>query len=85
MGTGNRVLGFEHPNTLTCMANLASTYLNQGRCKEVETGKRVLGFEHLNTLTSMANLASTYLNQGRCKGAAGLEVQVVDRKEGAGT
>jgi hypothetical protein len=31
-----RVLGDEHPNTLTSMANLASTYRNQGRWKEPE-------------------------------------------------
>ncbi|KAH7146082.1 hypothetical protein EDB81DRAFT_759388 [Dactylonectria macrodidyma] len=31
-----RVLGEEHPLTLTSMANLASTYMNQGRWKEAE-------------------------------------------------
>jgi len=31
MGTRRRVLGAEHPSTLTTMANLASTYRNQGR------------------------------------------------------
>src|SRR5947199_422365 len=31
-----RVLGAEHPSTLTIMANLASTYRNQGRWKEAE-------------------------------------------------
>ena len=47
------------------MANLASTFWNQGRWKEaeelfvqvMETRKRVLGAEHPSTLTSMANLA----------------------------
>src|SRR3954469_21221439 len=29
-------LGAEHPDTLTSMANLASTYRNQGRWKEAE-------------------------------------------------
>ncbi|OCK72871.1 hypothetical protein K432DRAFT_38395 [Lepidopterella palustris CBS 459.81] len=50
------------------MANLASTYIDQGRWKEaeeldvqvMETRKRVLGEGHPDTLTSMANLASTY-------------------------
>jgi len=76
------VLGEEHPDTLTSMANLASTYSNQGRWKEAEelgvgvmkTTKRVLGEEHPDTLTSMANLASTYWNQGRWKEAEELEV-----------
>ncbi|OCK74986.1 HET-domain-containing protein, partial [Lepidopterella palustris CBS 459.81] len=34
--TRKRVLGEEHPSTLTSMANLASTYRNQGRWKEAE-------------------------------------------------
>jgi tetratricopeptide (TPR) repeat protein len=66
----NRVLGEEHPDMLTSMANLASTYRNQGRWKEaeelfvrvLETSLRILGEEHPDTLTSMANLASTYRN-----------------------
>jgi Tetratricopeptide repeat len=36
METRKRVLGKEHPDTLTSMANLASTYGNQGRWKEAE-------------------------------------------------
>jgi hypothetical protein len=55
------------------MANLASTYRNQGRWKEaeelevqvMETRKRVLGAEHPNTLTSMNNFAFTLKEQGR--------------------
>ena len=77
-----KVLGLEHPSTLTSMANLASTFWNQGRWKEaeeldvqvMETRKRVLGLEHPSTLTSMANLASTFWNQGRWKEAEELEV-----------
>ena len=49
-----RVLGQEHPSTLTSMANLASTFWSQGRWKEaeelevqvMETSLRVLGQEH---------------------------------------
>ncbi len=67
-----RVLGEEHPSTLIIMANLASTYRNQGRWKEaeelevgvMETTKRVLGKEHPDTLTIMANLAFTWKGQG---------------------
>lgn len=86
----NGLLGSEHPDTLTSIANLASTYRDQGRWKEsesllvqvVETRKRVLGQEHPSTLTSMANLASTYCNQGRWKEAELLGVQVMEaRKE----
>ncbi|KAF1976246.1 hypothetical protein BU23DRAFT_597114 [Bimuria novae-zelandiae CBS 107.79] len=85
METRKRVLGDEHPSTLTSMASLASTYRNQGRWKEaelevqmMETRKRALGDEHPSMLTSMANLASTYRNQGRWKEAEQLEVQVME-------
>ncbi|KAF1967610.1 kinesin light chain [Bimuria novae-zelandiae CBS 107.79] len=90
METSLRVLGEEHPDTLTSMANLASTYRNQGRWKEaeelfeqvMETSSRVLGEEHPSTLTSMSNLASTYRNQGRWKEAEELqakELQICSR------
>ena len=86
VGTRKRVLGEEHPDTLSSMANLASTYRNQGRWKEaeeldvqvMETSSRVLGEEHPDTLSSMANLASTYRNQGRWKEAEELDVQVME-------
>ena len=82
METRKRALGEEHPDTLTSMANLASTYRNQGRWKEAEELQakelkicsRVLGEEHPSTLTSMANLASMYRNQGRWKEAEELFV-----------
>jgi hypothetical protein len=56
---GYKVLGAEYPSTLTCMANLALTYRNQGWLKEteelevqlMETRKRVLWAEHPSTLT----------------------------------
>jgi tetratricopeptide (TPR) repeat protein len=81
-----KALGAEHPSTLSSMANLASTYWNQGRWKEaeeldvqvLETSKRVLGVEHPDTLINMANLASTYRNQGRWKEAEELNVQVLE-------
>ena len=58
--TRKKVLGAEHPDTLTSMANLASTYRNQGRWKEaeelevqvMEVSKKILGEEHPDTLTS---------------------------------
>jgi len=70
METSARMLGEEHPDTLTSMANLALTYRKQGRWKEaeelnmqvMETSIRVLGEEHPSTLTSMANLALIFWN-----------------------
>ncbi|RDL31839.1 uncharacterized protein BP5553_09241 [Venustampulla echinocandica] len=81
METRKKVLGQEHPDTLTSIANLAATYWNQGCWKEaedfevqvMETSKRVLGQEHPNTLTSMTNLASTYQYQERWKEAEELQ------------
>ena len=86
METSLRVLGAEHPDTLTSMANLASTYRNQGRWKEaeelevqvMETRKRVLGAEHPDTLTSMNNLAHTYKLEGRSDQAIELMKHVVE-------
>ena len=82
MQTRQKVLGLEHSDTLTSMANLALTFRNQGRWKEaeelfvqvIETFKRVLGAE----LTSINDLASTYRNQGRSKEAEELSVQVIE-------
>ena len=62
MDTRKRELGSEHPDTLSSMINLASTYWNQGRWKEaeelnmqvIEIKKRVLGEEHPDTLTSVS-------------------------------
>src|SRR6202522_216154 len=73
MNMRKKLLGAEHPDTLTSMANLASTYWNQGRWNEAEQlnvqvmdmMKKLLGAEHPDTLTSMANLAKIYQNQGR--------------------
>ena len=84
--TSKRMLGVEHPDTLTRMANLALTYWNQGRWKEaeklevevLETSKRVLGVEHPDTLTRMTNLAVAHSNQGRWKEAEKLEVDVLE-------
>jgi tetratricopeptide (TPR) repeat protein len=81
-----RVLGEEHPATLTSMHNLALTYGDQGRWKEaeelqvqvIEIKKRVLGEEHPDTLASINNLALTYRDQGRWKEAEELHVQALE-------
>ena len=56
-----KVLGPNHPDTLTIMENLAVTYSNQGdyekagemQLKVLDMHKSVLGPEHPSTLTSM--------------------------------
>ena len=76
-----RVLGQEHPDTLTSMAHLASAFWGQGRWKEaeelgvqvVDTRKRVLGQEHPDTLTSVADLTIILREQGKWKEAEELD------------
>ncbi|CZR68366.1 uncharacterized protein PAC_18265 [Phialocephala subalpina] len=84
------VLGPKHPDTITAIANLASTWRKQGRSGEAEKleievldlQKEVLGPKHPDTITAMANLASTWWQQGRSHEAEKLQVEVLDlRKE----
>lgn len=67
METRRQILGAEHLETLTSMANLASTYQSQARYDEAETfhktvlslRQRILGDAHADTAQSMLNLAVT--------------------------
>jgi tetratricopeptide (TPR) repeat protein len=89
METCKTKLGTDHPDTLTSMANLASTYRNQGRWDDAEklfvqlmkTSKTRLGADHPDTLISMNNLASTFWSQGRWDDAEKLFVQVIEKRK----
>ena len=89
MEKSKEVLGDNHPDTLTSMANLASTYWNQRHWTQAEAlevvvmekRKEVLGDNHPSTLTSMANLASTYRKQGHWTQAEALEVVVMEKRK----
>jgi hypothetical protein len=56
----SRVLGHQHPDTLTAMANLAHTLKSQGRDQEAiasmrqaeKLQKEILGIDHPNTMGS---------------------------------
>jgi hypothetical protein len=71
--TRKKVLGDEHPDTLTSINGLATLYCAQGRYSEAESlynetlmlRKKVLGWEHPDTLTSMNDFAALYWEQGR--------------------
>ncbi|RAQ75712.1 kinesin light chain 1 and [Aspergillus flavus] len=84
-----QVLGLEHPDTLTSMANLVLTYWNLGQWKEaeqleiqvMELRKQVLGPEHPETLTSMHNLASIFRDQGQWKEAEELQLRVMELRK----
>jgi tetratricopeptide (TPR) repeat protein len=81
-----RVLGQEHPNTLTGMYTLALLYLYEGRYSVAESlfiellekQQRVLGHEHPNTLTTINDLARLYQSTGRYAEAEPLYVKVLE-------
>ena len=68
-----RLLGPEHPDTLTTMNNLARSLGGQGKHPEAEqmlrelldVRRRVLGLEHPNTLKTMGHLANSRWRQGK--------------------
>ncbi len=68
-----RVLGAEHPDTLTSASNLAATLSGQSRYGDAETiqrevlgvEKRLLGPEHPDTLSTAGNLAQCLWRQGK--------------------
>ena len=86
-----RVLGNEHPNTLTTMSNLAGVYRLQGKYAQAEpllesarvVGSRVQGDQHPNTLLTMKKLADLYRAQGRYPEADALYLRVVDGRRRA--
>jgi len=80
-----RLLGDDHPDTLTTRNNLGSSYRQAGRTVEaigllerlVADRTRLLGDEHLDTLTTRANLASSYRQAGRTGEAISIEERLV--------
>ena len=80
-----RVLGEDHPNTLTSRNNLAGAYRAAGRLTEAITlyeqllpdSIRVLGEDHPATLTSRNNLAGAYYAAGRLTEAITLYEQLL--------
>ena len=84
-----KVLGEEHPRTLSSMAILARTYANMGNLNKaeqlevqvLEKRKKVLGAEHPDTHTSMGNLAVTYANMGNLNEAKQLGVQALEMRK----
>jgi hypothetical protein len=65
LADSERVLGKDHPDTLTPRAGLAVTYQDEGRTPEaisldeqtLADSERILGTDHPDTLTSRNNLA----------------------------
>ena len=73
ISTAQRILGPDHPDTLSAAANLATSYWQAGRTGEAisieekvaAAAVRILGPEHPDTLTAQANLAASYRQAGR--------------------
>jgi tetratricopeptide (TPR) repeat protein len=84
-----RVLGPDHPGTLTARNNLAWAYETAGDLEEatryyeqtVADRTRVLGPDHPDTLTSRQNLVFAYLSAGRFAEAISLGEQVLTDSE----
>jgi hypothetical protein len=84
-----KLLGHEHPDTLTSMNNLAGVLNRQGKYEEAEAmnrqelecTKKVLGPEHPDTLTSMSNLALVLTSQGKYEEAEAINRQTLALKE----
>ena len=84
-----KLLGDEHPDTLTSMGNLASTLKAQGdlaRAREqmeqvLEIHRRILGDEDPDMLISMANLAQALYAQGDLAGARERQEQVLEIRQ----
>ena len=80
-----RILGQDHPHTLTSRNNLAGAYREAGRITEaialleqVLTDRtRILGQDHPHTLTSRNNLAGAYRETGRITEAIALYEKVL--------
>jgi len=68
-----KALGPQHPDTATCLNNLAVLYRKQGRYPEADPlyrralaiSEEALGPEHPDTANSLNNLAALYDDQGR--------------------
>ncbi|KAF9058665.1 hypothetical protein BDP27DRAFT_1343148 [Rhodocollybia butyracea] len=79
------VIGEHHPDTLTSMGNLATTYQVLGKLESAEKlqeevlvlRKKFIGEHHPDTLTSMGNLASTYHSLGKLESAEKLQEEVL--------
>ncbi|WP_299540685.1 FxSxx-COOH system tetratricopeptide repeat protein [uncultured Streptomyces sp.] len=84
-----RILGADHPDTLTTRHNLAFSYWQAGRTTEaialqeavLTDRERILGTEHPNTLTAREHIALSYWQAGRTTEAIALQEAVLTDTE----
>jgi eukaryotic-like serine/threonine-protein kinase len=87
-----RLLGSEHPDTLTSMTNLAILYRSEGKYEEgealfvkaLEVQRRVLGDDNSDALDTMNALALLYMKQLKYARAEALLHQAVNGYQGTG-
>jgi tetratricopeptide (TPR) repeat protein len=83
-----RVLGREHPNTLTTTGNLAISLSSLGRHAEAERMQRellrvqlrVLGAEHRDTLSTNGHLSASLSGQGKHVEAERMQRELLERQ-----
>ena len=84
-----KVLGLEHPDTLTSMNEVARALSSQGKYAEaeqmhqktLELRKKVSGLEHPDTLMSMHNLAQVLDGQGKYAEAEQMHQQTLELRK----
>ena len=88
LATRRRVLGEEHPDTLTAIHNMGSVLKKLGRLDEaepyhreaLEKSRRALGEEHPDTLASLSSMGSLLSVQGKLAEAEPLYREALDRR-----
>ncbi|KAH8833187.1 hypothetical protein DL96DRAFT_1811706 [Flagelloscypha sp. PMI_526] len=83
------MFGPEHPETISCLINLANVHSELGQHVEalklkeeiVELHRRIRGQEHPATLMSISNLAVTYSHLARHADALKLQEEVVELRQ----
>jgi hypothetical protein len=84
-----KLLGKNHPLTVTSTSDLAFSLLQQGKSKEAEpmfrevltAREKLLGKDHHLTFASTSNLASSLLQQGKSKEAEPMFREVLTARE----
>jgi DNA-binding SARP family transcriptional activator len=89
LASSERILGPDHPSSLSVRANLAGVYQELGRHQEavalleqtLASSERILGPDHPSSLSVRANLAGVYQELGRHQEAVALLEQTLASSE----
>ncbi|KUM60368.1 hypothetical protein ACN42_g6761 [Penicillium freii] len=89
LASREKVLGLEHPDTLTSVSNLGLVLDSQGKYEDAEAmhwrvlqaREKVLGPEHPDTLTSVSNLGLVLDSQGKYEDAEAIHRRALQARE----